>query len=188
MVKLLTDAAALRVADLPTGASLPFDIEADAALLAAMAEELDVVALRKVTFQGKLAPLGRRDWQLNGELGATAVQECVATLENVTSRVDVPVERHFLTEMPRPEELGPTPEDGVEMPDNDHEEPLGEVIDLGRVLIEALALALPDYPRKEGVEPVSAVVAPPGETPLTDSDLKPFAGLADLKAKLQGES
>lgn len=188
MVKLLKDAVALRVAELPTGASVPFDIEPDAALLAAMAEKLGVVALRKVTFRGKLAPLGRRDWQLNAELGATALQQCVATLDDVTSRVDVPVERHFLSDMPRPEELDATPEDGVEMPDDDHEEPLGEVIDLGRVLIEALALALPDYPRKEDAEPVSTVVAPPGETPLSDSDLKPFAGLADLKAKLQGES
>src|SRR5690606_40885489 len=69
-------------------ASVPFDIEPNAALLAAMAEELGIVALRKVTFHGKLAPLGRRDWQLYAELGATALQECVATLEDVTSRVD----------------------------------------------------------------------------------------------------
>src|SRR5690606_15516254 len=113
-------------------------IAPDAAMRAAMAEELGVITLRKLTFRGSLAPLGRRDWQLTAELGATAVQACIATLEPVTSRVDVRVERRFLTDMPRPEDLNATPDEGVEMPEDDCEEPLGEVIDLSRVLIEAL--------------------------------------------------
>ncbi|WP_324754718.1 DUF177 domain-containing protein [Roseovarius sp. Pro17] len=185
MVKLLTDPAALRVAELPKGASLPFDIVPDAAMRAAMAEELGINALRKLTFRGTLAPLGRRDWQLSAQLGATAQQACIATLEPVTSRIDTSIQRRFLSDMPRPEELDPTPEDGVPMPEDEAEEPLGEVIDLARVLIEALALALPDYPRKDGAGPASAAVAPPGEVPLDDDAIKPFAGLAALKARME---
>ncbi len=187
MAKLLTDPAALRVAELPKGTTLSFDIVPDAEMRSLMAQELGVLGLRKVAFRGTLAPSGRRDWQLKAQLGATASQECVATLEPVTSRIDTVLERRFLADMPRAAELDPTPDDGVEMPEDDTEEPLGEVIDLGRILIEALALALPDYPRKDGSGPAGAIAAPPGEAPLDDDAIKPFAGLAALRAQMKDD-
>lgn len=186
MAKPLTDIAVLRVAELPKGTTQPFDIAPDAAARAVMADELGILALRKLTFRGELAPLGRRDWQLTAELGATASQACIATLEPVTCRIDARVQRRFLADMPRPEELEPTPEDGVPIPDDEAEEPLGDIIDLGRVLIEAVALALPDYPRKDGAGAAEAASAPPGADPLDDDAVKPFAGLAALRAKMEG--
>ncbi len=187
MAKPLTDIAVLRVAELPKGTAQSFDIVPDAAARAAMANELGILALRKLTFRGQLAPLGRRDWQLTAELGATAQQACIATLEPVTCRIDVRVQRRFLADMPHPEELEPTPEDGVPIPEDEAEEPLGATIDLGRVLIEAVALALPDYPRKEGAGAAEAAAAPPGADPLDDDAVKPFAGLAALRAQMDGD-
>lgn len=185
MAKPLTDAAALRVADLPKGRTQPFDIVPDAAMRAALAEALNLLDLRKLTFRGTLAPSGRHDWRLVAELGATAVQECVATLAPVTTRIDTRIERRFLSDMPAPADLAPTPEDGVEMPEDDSSEPLGSTIDLARVMHEALALALPDYPRADGADAAGAQVAPPGAPPIEDADLKPFAGLAGLKEKME---
>ncbi|MEI4261919.1 YceD family protein [Roseovarius sp. D0-M9] len=187
MAKLLTDPAALRVAELPKGTTLNFDIVPDAQMRGQMAEELGVLGLRKVAFRGTLAPSGRRDWQLSAQLGATASQECVVTLEPVTTRIDNAVQRRFLADMPRAAELEPTPEDGVEMPEDDTKEPLGEVIDLARILIEALALALPDYPRKDGSGPAGAIAAPPGQAPLDDDAIKPFAGLAALRDQMKDD-
>lgn len=185
MAKPLTEAAALRVADLPKGRTQSFDIVPDAEMRAAMAQALGIETLRKLTFRGTLAPLGRRDWRLTADLGATAVQACVATLAPVTTRIDTYIERRFLSDMPAPADLEPTPDDGVEMPEDDSEEPLGDIIDLARVLHEALALALPDYPRADGAGSAAAQATPPGSAPLTDEDLKPFAGLAGLKAKME---
>ena len=71
------------------------------------------------------------------------------------------------------------------MPEDDTAEPLPEVIDLTEVTREALALALPLYPRAPGAELGEAVFAAPGTAPIRDEDLKPFAGLAALKAKLE---
>ncbi|PVA12036.1 hypothetical protein DC366_00610 [Pelagivirga sediminicola] len=181
----MTEPAALRVADLPKGRTQSFDITPDAEARAALASALGINALRKLRFHGTLAPLGRHDWRINADLGATAVQDCVVTLAPVTTRIDTRVERRFLSDMPAPSELAPTPEDGVEMPEDDTNEPLGDVIDLARVLHEALALALPDYPRAEGADLARAQAAPPGAAPLEDADLKPFAGLAGLKRKLE---
>ena len=50
---------------------------------------------------------------------------------------------------------------------------------------EALALALPDFPRAEGVELGPAVFTEPGATPMTDEAAKPLAGLADLRDRLK---
>ena len=73
----------------------------------------------------------------------------------------------------------------IEMPEDDTQEPLPEVIDLGAVMAEALALALPDYPRAPGAELGEAVFAAPGVAALRDADLRPFAALAKLRP--QGE-
>lgn len=182
MDKTLKQPQILRVAALPSGRGLEFDITLDDAQRAEIAAALDLRALRKLAFRGALTPLGRRDWQLRATLGATAVQACIVTLEPVTTRIDTLVERRFLADMP----VTPDVEEGseTEMPEDDQSEPLGDTIDLGAVLTEALALALPDYPRSETADFDAAQFAPPGATPIRDADLKPFAGLAALRDKL----
>ena len=60
-----------------------------------------------------------------------------------------------------------------------------ESIDVAAIGIEALALALPLYPRARGAEFAEAVFAAPGVAPLKSEDLKPFAGLAALADKLK---
>ncbi len=61
-------------------------------------------------------------------------------------------------------------------------EPLGDRIDLGLVAIEALALALPPYPRKEGAALAETL---PDDAEETET-VKPFAALAALRDKLDG--
>ena len=106
------------------------------------------------------------------------VQTCVVTLDPVTTRVDQPLRRAWLPVAARPSEI-------VVAPDEDDEiEPLGDRIDLGLVAIEALALALPAYPRKPG-----ATLGPvPASGEAEEDALKPFAGLAALRAKMGGKS
>lgn len=169
----------VRIADLPTGRPSGFDLEPDAAVRAELAESLGLDALRKLRFRGEIAPEGPADWRLSGDLGATVVQSCVVTLAPVTTRIDVPVARLYLAEPPA------LPEGAeVEMPEDDSQEPLPAVLDLQRVMAEALALAVPLYPRAPGAELGDAAFTEPGARPLTDADVKPFAGLAALRDKL----
>lgn len=170
----------LRVAELPKGRIFRFDLQPDAETLHTLARDLEARSIRKLTFAGALHPEGRRDWRLKARLGATVLQDCVVTLAPVTTRIDQDVTRHFAAEASRLPQA-----DETEIPEDDSLEPLGEVIDLRAVLVEALALALPDYPRAEGAELDEAVFAPDGVEPLQDDDLKPFAGLAALKEKLE---
>ncbi|NIZ60712.1 hypothetical protein DL239_06965 [Sedimentitalea sp. CY04] len=175
----MTDSPALRVADLPQNRPTTFEIQPDTAMLKALAEELDIRGLRKVKFVGKIEAQGRQDWLLTATLGATILQNCVVTLDPVSTRIDIPVTRHFLTNI----EVSEEPE--VEMPDDENIDQLESHIDPQVIMIEALALALPQYPRKENAELGEAIYTAPGQEPMRDEDTRPFAGLADLKEQLK---
>ncbi|WP_319637317.1 YceD family protein [Kangsaoukella pontilimi] len=159
-----------------------FLVEPDAGARVKIAEDLGISAVKKLRFEGTVSPDAARDWRLEAKLGATVVQPCVVTLEPVTTRIDVPVVRRYLADMPQPEAAAGAE---VEMPEDDSAEPLPGSVDPAAVMVEALALALPDFPRAEGVDPVEISVTEPGQTPMTDDDAKPFAGLASLRDRLE---
>lgn len=173
------------VSDLSNAAPTPFETQPDADARAELADALGLLALRKLRFSGTIAAEGKRDWRLDGKLGATVVQPCVVTLDPVTTRIDVPVTRRFLAEMPQ----GAEGDEGeIEMAEDDSIEPLPRVIDVSAVMAEALALHLPLYPRASGADLGEAVFTEPGLAPMRDEDAKPFAGLAGLRDTLTGRS
>ncbi len=163
--------------------SQTFHLEPDHAARSKLAEELDLLALRKLRFQGQVAPEGATDWTLEGKLGATIVQPCVVTLEPVTTRLDVHVARRFVKDLPDPGDASE-----VEMPEDDSLEPLADTVDLAEIMSEALALHIPDFPRADGVDAVDLSVTEPGKTPMTDEEAKPFAGLASLRDTLKNDN
>ncbi|PIE14379.1 MAG: hypothetical protein CSA70_01030 [Rhodobacterales bacterium] len=178
----------LRVRDLKPSRPTRFAIRPPASDLAALATELGLDGLRKLSFEGELVAEGKTDWRLTARLGATVVQPCVVTLAPVTTRIDENVTRRFLASLPDavPDAVpGNEEDDGeIEMPEDDTIDQLESEIDLIRVMTEALALALPLYPRAEGAELEQSDFTAPGETAMTDEDARPFAGLSALRDKL----
>jgi uncharacterized metal-binding protein YceD (DUF177 family) len=168
----------LIVRQLPTRKATRFDLTPDDDARAALAAHAGLIALPFLRFRGEVRPRGRQDLQLEATLEAVVVQPCSVTLAPVTTRLNETVERRYLADYAEP--AG----DEVELDGNDSDEPLPEVIDAGMVATEALILALPLYPRAEGAALDEAVFAPLGATPLRDADLRPFAGLAALRATL----
>lgn len=166
----------LRLAALGTKGPTPFDLVPGPDALAAMKDRLGLLGLRKVRLAGTLAPAGQADWHLEAALGATVVQPCAVTLEPVTTRIEEPVERRYLAAWTVPEEAE------AEMPEDDSAEPLPDWVDLNAVLEEALALALPAFPRAPGAELGEIEARPPGADPLAADDREnPFAVLEELK-------
>lgn len=155
-----------------------FDLVPDAAARARIAAHLGLIDLPALRFAGRIAPQGSRDLLLEGRLTARAVQPCSVTLAPVPAPIDEPVRRLYLAEMPEP--AG----DEVEIPEDTDAEPLGSVVDPAAVAVEALALALPLYPRAPGAEAAAVSIAPPGAAPIADEAPKPFAGLAALRDRL----
>jgi len=145
----------------------------------AMAALFDVVSIRKMRFSGRISPFEDAGWLLEGKLGATVSQNCVVTLERVRTRLELDVRRIF-TPMAAPDENEIT----LDASHNDELEPLGKEIDLGLVAMEALALAIPEYPRIEGAELADGSFSPPDSADMAEEAPKAFAGLAALKEKL----
>lgn len=174
--------SALRVSELSQNSPTAFAIRPETARLQQIAERLEILGLRKLSFQGDIKASGSADWILTGTLGATVIQPCAVTLEPVTTRIDVPVRRLFLRDFVETD----APE--VEMPEDDEVEPLSAWIDPDAIMLEALDLSLPLYPRSDGAEIGAVTVTEPGKTPMRDEDARPFAGLAALKDKLSSKS
>ena len=172
-----------RVADLPNRKETTFEVKPDAETLKAMAGELGILALRKIAFTGKILPQGKRDWALEARLGATVVQPCVVTLEPVTTRIEEHVRRTYLANYSEMEPQG----EEIEMPEDDTLEPLPAVIDVEAVLMEALSLALPLYPRADGAEFGQMDKAPPCREALMDETVKPFDALGKLVGGLKND-
>ena len=156
---------------------ISFSLEPDADARAGLVQALGIRGLRKLKLEGHLSPDGAQDLKLDARLGATVQQDCVATGNPVTIRIDEQVTRLYVHDLPVPEG------DEVEMPADENADPLPTALNLEDVLAEALALALPPWPRAKGVDPVSVSVSAPGKSPMTDEEARPFAALKSLQER-----
>ena len=172
----------LRLADLATRKPTPFELIPDAGERDAIADALGIPQVRKLRFSGEIAPVGATDWRLHADLGATVVQDCAITLDPVTSRIDETISRSYVADLPEIDAAE------IEMPDDDSVEGLPVSLDLAAVMIEALSLALPPFPKAEGADLGAMIYTEPGKTALSDEDAKPFAGLQSLRDALTDKS
>lgn len=159
----------LRVAHLNPNTQTAFHLRPDETVRTAMAADLSLAALSRLDFRGTLRGHGDDGWLLKGNLTARVTQPCVVTLKPVRTIIDEPVRIEFTPHAATPEG------DEAEMPD-ESVEPLGNFIDLTAIMVEALSLALPAYPRIEGAA-LPQSLAPAEE--IVDTR-KPFAGLDKL--------
>ena len=167
----------LPVRDLSDSRDYKIALVPDQEVLDALAAELGLSALRKLRFEGTLKPVGKRDWHLSAQLGATVVQPCVATLVPVTTRVEEKTTRTFIAGL---KEEFSTEEEEVEMPEDETMEALPTALLLSEIAIESLALAIPAYPRAEGAELGVTQFTEPGKDAMTDEETKPFAALKSM--------
>lgn len=167
---------------IPKTKHVPFDITFTEKDMQSITAILSATSVKKMRISGKISPLGAKDWLLSATVGATVTRPCVVTLEPVQTRVDSPIELKYVADYETENDDSVT-----EMTIDETIEPLSEEIDLATIAIEAIALALPDYPRSENATLENAVFTEPGIKPMTDEDTKPFASLASLKDKLSKE-
>lgn len=168
-----------RVAALSPRKPTRFDIAATPAQRTALAQELGLSRVDSLTFKGEIRPSGRHDYVVVADLKARIEQPCSVSLQPVKTDISEAVHLTFLADFAVPDG------DEVEMAADDTVDALPDVLDAGQIATEALVLAIPLYPRAPGVELGEASYTEPGRKPLADADLKPFAGLADLKARLE---
>jgi len=171
----------LRVTELSTKNPTEFNLLASEKLRKKIAVKLELIDLPKLRFFGEISPLGDADWVLNGDLGATAVQSCVISLKDVRNRIDTKITRQFLADFTFSEQ---DEDNETKMAVNEDSEALGIFIDLEKIMIEALSLALPDYPKSQDACLGQSTFSEQGIAPMQDEDARPFAALSTLRDQL----
>lgn len=150
---------------------------ATAAEREALKRRLDLVSLDDLKAAGALRRGPRAGVIIvQGKLEAQVVQQCVVTLDPVTSHLLVPFERYFTTE--------PLPATGEIVVGVEDEEPdplVDDVLDIGELVVEELSLSLDPYPRSPDADAVLAHFIPKdGED---DNARTPFGKLQSLKRR-----
>lgn len=169
----------LEVSSLSARKPTKFDISFSGEWLKNTIAALELRDLSKTRLQGQISPQGSENWELTAQLGATATQSCVVTLEPVKTRIETQLRRFYSSEYEIPED------DAQEFAGDEDQEPLTDVIDLSILAQEVIALHLPAYPRTQDASLEEQNFGPPGVAPLRDEDLKPFASLSALKEKME---
>ncbi|TCL70305.1 DUF177 domain-containing protein [Rhizobium sp. BK251] len=155
-------------------------LDADDNELKRLAAIWDVLAVKRMHADLKLARWKRDGVRVKGTVQATVVQACVVTLEPVESEIDEEIEQIFVPENSKLARL-PTGDvgemvldpDGPDLPETFG----GDTIDVGEVAAEFAALAIDPYPRKPGVA-FEGHIEDTGEN---DAKPSPFAALKDFK-------
>jgi len=152
----------------------------------ALMHRLDLIGLKEFSVEAEMKKW-RNGVRVAGRITAEVVQTCIVTLDPVPDHIEEEFDRGYLPERDIVGDAKPGQE--IEIEDDselgDLPDVLGETLDLGELAAEALSLALNPYPRSEGEEPFNFQAAPPGETPITDEETKPFASLAAYREKLK---
>lgn len=171
------------VATLSRARAHGFDLRPEGEEAVKIASFLKIRSVADLRFKGDLTAQSQDAWRIDGRLTAKVTQDCVISLAPVVQIVDEIVVRPYVPE----EDLATMSEVDLDPDSDDDPEAFTDVIDPGQLALEALALALDPYPRAEDAALDQTRFAPPGVVPLSEDDLKPFAGLAALKDKLESK-
>jgi hypothetical protein len=143
----------------------------------AIATELGLVACHSLTTGYTIRAIGGGRYKLTGTLEAKLTQSCIVTLEPMETQAKIPVEVEFSPNANQPPQPVAEGEDleVLSLPDLEPIENAG--LNVGRVMLEALATGIDLYPKKP--EATFAWNDPRG----TATEIHPFAALAKLKPK-----
>jgi hypothetical protein len=115
---------------------------------ASLAEALDLLSCGSLEATYSITPIAS-GYRLEGGIDASVNQACVITLEPIASRVA----ESFSVDFKRDSSRATGDAGDLEILSGADVEPLvGDVIELGRIVYEALSAGLDPYPRKPGAE------------------------------------
>jgi Large ribosomal RNA subunit accumulation protein YceD len=148
-----------------------FALVADDATRAAVARVARLRELPRLQANFDVTRRGARGLHVAGFVSATVGQNCVVTLEPLTSEIEEAIDLTFVPQQAPAPEPGAKPEPR-DVKWGDPEPLIGGIVDLGALVTEFLILGLDPYPRKPGAE-----FEPPQEG---KPDEGPFAALSKL--------
>jgi uncharacterized metal-binding protein YceD (DUF177 family) len=155
-------------------------LEANEKERADLAHLWKILSVEKLTAELQISRWKKDGVRLRGHVNSEITQACVVTLEPVSDKISEDIEQIFVPEGSRLARL--VLDERGEMvldPDGDDipEAFVGDTVDAGAVICEAIALAINPYPRKAGVNFSGHIES----TEKDDKKPSPFAVLKDWK-------
>lgn len=144
---------------------------------ALLAQTLEIPAVERLAFRYRIKPLSGGRYRLEGTLKADVVQSCIVTLDPVRSTIEDPIEVEFRSDV-APEPQGKLGEELIVLEATEYEPLEHNRLDVGRIVAESLAAALPAYPRSPG-----ATLEQNEAGPTAPGPANPFSALAGWKPK-----
>ena len=141
-----------------------------------LAKECNLLALKKLSFAGKLQRVQKDNWKLKAYLKALVTQPCVNTLQPIDTQILSTVERLFIKDW----EGSRNRTDETVL--NADYEILTNKINLLDIITEEIILNAPLYPRS-GVEADSSL-SESSLNPSKNTNIKPFSVLSTLRKKM----
>ena len=144
-----------------------------------LAKECNLLALKKLSFAGKLQRVQKDNWKLKAYLKALVTQPCVNTLQPIDTQILSTVERLFIKDW----EGSRNRTDETVL--NADYEVLTNKINLLDIITEEIILNAPLYPRS-GVKADSSL-SESSLNPSKNTNIKPFSVLSTLRKKMIAE-
>jgi hypothetical protein len=135
------------VTDIPAG-GLDREREATEGERAAVAEDLKILKLDRLSARYRIKPLATGGYRLSGKVMAAVEQACVVTLDPVADEIEAPFDVEFRHDVEQPDDE----EDSSVLAGPDVDILERGVIPVGRIVFETVSASLDPYPRRPGAE------------------------------------
>lgn len=160
-------------------------LTADARDCKKLAENHDLKEVISYNAEFQVFPWKKRGVRLKGQLKASIVQTCIATLKPIDNTIDEKIEVFFVPDdsrLAKPKVSDETGELFVDVEGPDTPEIFqGDSIDVGAVTEEFFELAIDPYPRIENFEVHLPAELEPEDKEIIEKKISPFAILKQLK-------
>jgi len=146
--------------------------------LSDLGDLMQVTKISRFSFSGNILQTSSKKYKLSSTLKGSLIQKCVITSNPVKTILDTTIKRYYISA-----KSNCVPFDTESNVAFSELEFIENELDIGDIIIEALALAIPDYPKKQNVKFNGVTITENGLEPLDKIVNNPFSSLEKLKNK-----
>tara|TARA_B100000965_G_C19225712_1_gene597861 strand:- start:76 stop:630 length:555 start_codon:yes stop_codon:yes gene_type:complete len=139
---------------------------------------LKIEELKAFSFQGQIFQLNEHDYTLRASFDATVVQLCIISLNPIKTKISNKINQSYIDqENSQKTKYLLIDHDSIE------KEQFKSEINVGDIMLEALSLEIPLYPRKKNAKFEGITVTDSEIKPLDRTTNNPFLSLKELKLR-----
>ena len=144
--------------------------------LSELALMLQVEKIKFFSFKGQITLTNKTTAMLRGSFSTRLIQSCVISLSPVRTKIEKAVTLNYEIS-----KFNKRQKSVSVSPNFDEPEQIYEEVNIGDVMLEALSLEIPLYPKKEGINFTGITITDTGIKPLELTRNNPFVSLKGLK-------